>query len=290
MKHASSARSGLDRTVLFTQLLVPAERERLVTLFKLEWLAYVGIWKRERRVLLDKAAREILCRAACAWAGILLSEHEVYERSRELGAVGGNRRARRRRARAERWLAGTIKRVRSGKLRPPAGSAAHVIAWQPSADGELLSAGVATELLHELLSFIVTGADAIPVIALALHEQPRARAAVRRNSTDRARQFVERLRANTAYAARFTSWLDVRAQPGRHEWRIAARGPGQALALELLESGAELLASVMEYEVSRYDLRRVLEFAGPGLVLWEVTPVAEPPDLETPQEGQLRPD
>lgn len=272
---SAAAGSGINHAKLPARLLAPAKRERLLALFILEWLAYVSLWQKERRVLLDKASREILCRAACAWAGILVSEHHVHKHARQLGAARGNRRARRRRARAERWLAGIVKRIRSSDLHPPAGSAAHVIAWQVDTNGGLLPVATATKLLFDLLHSIVTVADSIPQLALALHEQPRVREAIRREGPERARQFVQDMHAKA------DSVTDRNNRQG---------GALQSIRRELLVSSADLLANVMSYEVSRYDLRRVLELAGPGLVLWEVTPIAGSPDPETPQEGQLRPE
>lgn len=270
---AAAAGSGIDHAELLAGLLAPAEQERLVALFTLEWLAYVCLWKKERRVLLDRASREILCRAACAWAGILLSEHDVHEHARELGTASGNRRARRRRSRAENWLAGIIKRIRIGDLRPPAGSAAQVLACHADVNGKLLPAATAAGLLFNLLHFMVTVADMIPLVALALHEQPRFREVIRREGPERARQFVRGMREKTGSAAARMNLQD---------------GTLESVRQELLVTSAALLASVMDYGVSRYDFRRVLEFAGPGLVLWEVTPIAGSPDPETPQEGQLR--
>ncbi|MGW5721465.1 cytochrome P450 [Amycolatopsis sp. NPDC003865] len=146
--------------------------------------------------------REILTRSVCAWSGVPLAESEVDRRTRELtamfqyaGSTGPQHWwSRRARTSAERWIADAIGEIRAGRLEPPEQSAAHVIAWHRSVDGELLSPRLAAVELLNVLRPTVAVAVYITFVAQALHEHPVWRRRLEAGQDGEADMFVQEVR------------------------------------------------------------------------------------------------
>jgi fatty-acid peroxygenase len=134
-------------------------------------------------VVLFDEAEELLCRAACEWAGAPLAETEVTRRTHEMTAMIdapaalGLRywRGRRARQRAEGWARDLVERVRAGGLDTPEGSALRVIATHRGLDGALLDTQIAAVELLNIIRPTVAVARFITFAALALHEHPECR-------------------------------------------------------------------------------------------------------------------
>lgn len=134
------------RKQMFMSLMTPANIEQLAEVMDDQWRAHIGKWESMGEIVLFHFVEEILCRAACEWAGVPLTEAETRQRTREFeamiegaGAAGPrNWRGQLLRARTERWSRGIIEKVRTHELEVAESSAAHVIAWHRDPDGELL--------------------------------------------------------------------------------------------------------------------------------------------------------
>ena len=141
-------RAHRHRKRMFLQLLAPGSFDRLVDLAEAEWRSAAGRWERRDAVVLLPAAQEILCRAACTWAGVPLGEADVSRRTDELaamidgsGAAGPRQwRGQALRRRTEHWLRGMVNDARAGRLELREGSVAHGIARHRDEAGELLDA------------------------------------------------------------------------------------------------------------------------------------------------------
>lgn len=139
------------RKRMFMSLMAPEQIGRLVETTAGAWRAYARRWAAMDEVVLYNELHPLLTHAVCAWAGVLLAESELGRRTEEItalfeyaGSVGPkhwwSRLARRR---ANRWIENIVAQIRAGRLHPPEGTAAHVIAWHRDLNGELLSPRVA---------------------------------------------------------------------------------------------------------------------------------------------------
>lgn len=171
------------RKQMFMSLMSPASIEQLAEVIDDQWRAHIGKWESMGEIVLFHEVEEILCRAACEWAGVPLTESEARQRTREFeamiegaGAVGPrNWRGQLLRAHTERWSRGIIEKVRTHELEVAESSAAYVIAWHRDPDGELLDKKVAAVELINVLRPIVAVARFVTFAALALYEHPECR-------------------------------------------------------------------------------------------------------------------
>src|SRR5205085_11350640 len=75
------------RKEMVLQFTGPGRFDRLVELTEGGFRSAVKEWARLPNVVLHEAAHEILCRAACAWAGMPLPEADVAPRTHEFAAM-----------------------------------------------------------------------------------------------------------------------------------------------------------------------------------------------------------
>lgn len=190
------------RKQLFLSLMTPEAITELVDEVGRQWRAAAREWQTRDHVVLVDEAQELLCRAACAWAGIVLSPGEVGQRTRDLaalietpGAIGPphwcGRRARRR---AERWGAALVRAARQRGDGPPPGSPLHTIAWYRNRDGALLDERLAAVELLNVLRPIVAVSHYVVFLTHALHQQPEHARALSDGSDPERERFVQEVR------------------------------------------------------------------------------------------------
>jgi fatty-acid peroxygenase len=177
---------GLDgevhrqRKQIFMSLMTPEHMAQLTELTRQQWQKAVKVWEQRDRVELLSAAHEVLCRAVCAWSGVLLQESEVNQRTRDLAAMidgsGGVGprfwRARWGREQSETWIKTILDQIRADELEVPENTAAHAFAWHRNLEGNLLDRHVAAVDLLNVLRPTVAIARYIVFAALALHGHP----------------------------------------------------------------------------------------------------------------------
>lgn len=180
---------GLDgeahrhRKRMLMSLMGPVRIAELAGAVAAEWRSSGRDWAARRQIVLYDELPGLLTRAVCAWAGVPLAGQETARRARQLrtlfdgaGATGPRHLwSRLSRKNADRWIAGIVVDIRAGRLHPPDGSAAHVVAWHRQLDGALLSPHVAAVELLNVLRPTVAVAVYITFIAHALHHHPEAR-------------------------------------------------------------------------------------------------------------------
>ncbi len=175
--------SHQHRKSMLLSLMGRASIEKMVDLMTEEWLNFMHRWESRDRVILHGEFEEILCRAACKWAGVPLSNDEAKERTRELaamidgaGSVGPrNLRGHFLRGRTERWARGLIHALRAGKRKFDPKSPISVIATHRGLDGQVLPTRVAAVELINLLRPTVAVARYATFAAHALHFHPECR-------------------------------------------------------------------------------------------------------------------
>ncbi len=168
------------RKAMLLSLQSPAARARLVDLAEREWRSRFERWPRQRSVVLLQEAQAVLCRAACAWAGVpLASVEEEVLRTAEFsamidgaGAVGPRKWLGTALGRHTReWAHGHIAAVRAGRPTEPDSPLA-AIAFHADTNGEVLSTADAAIELLDVLRPVVAVARHIVFGALAMHEHP----------------------------------------------------------------------------------------------------------------------
>jgi fatty-acid peroxygenase len=172
------------RKAMLMSLFGPLERQRLVGLAAAEWRTRFARWPGQGRVMVQQAAEEVLCRAACHWAGIPISAEDADQRTREfstMAAAAGsagplNWRAQLVRSRTRHWARALIDAVRAGQVQPAFDSPLNVIARHRDADGQLIARKHAAAELINLLRPTVAVSRYIAFALLALHEHPQWRA------------------------------------------------------------------------------------------------------------------
>ena len=190
------------RKQMFMSLMAPEAIGALAEETERQWQGRLRAWQAMDQLVLFHELHEILCRAVCAWGGVPLAEAEVGQRTREFaamidaaGAVGPwNWLAILLRRRTERWIEGLVRQVRTRDLAPPEGSALEVIARYRDLHGDLLTPEAAAVELINVLRPTIAVARFTTFAALALHEHPGVREALRRGADGKLERFVQEVR------------------------------------------------------------------------------------------------
>jgi fatty-acid peroxygenase len=152
-----------------------------------EWKAASLRWEQRRGIAVFWEAQEVLCRAACRWAGVELHDSEAQQRARDLwtmvdafGALTPLRHVRGIFAhhRLENWLAPQIARAMAQTGQSPAPAILHVIASHHQPGDSPNAVKQATVTLLNVLRPIVAISSYITFCALALHQYHEARSSL----------------------------------------------------------------------------------------------------------------
>lgn len=226
---------GLDgdahrhRKQMFMTLMTPECVAELGESSDQWWRRYARRWATMDRAVLYDETREILTRSVCEWAGVPLDDSDVGRRTRELtalfdtaGAVGPKYwQGRVARRVAERWIAGVIGDIRTGRVEAPKASAAGVIATFRDSDGALLQPRIASVELLNVLRPTVAVSVFVVFVAHALHQHPGWRERLAAGSDHDAELFVQEVRrfypffpAVAARVAQDFEWKGYRLRGG----------------------------------------------------------------------------
>ncbi len=210
--HGLDGEAHHHRKAMFLDVLARDRVRDLEGMVRAEWSRVVQRLDDDERAgtELFALASEVLCRTVCAWAGVPLADRDAAPTAtmlRELveGATGvGPRhwRGRVARLRADRWAAGLVRDVRSGRLEAPAGSALAVVAAHRRPDGSPLPAHTAGVELLNVVRPAVAVDRLVVFAAMALDEQPAWRERLRASGTQRDRDlehFVLEVRRRTPF-------------------------------------------------------------------------------------------
>lgn len=181
---------GLDgkahqhRKQMFMSLMGPDNIRVLIEDIRLRWHAAIPAWAERDHIELFYETSEILCRAACHWAGVPLQESDVAAKTKDFmalidgsGGVGPRHwRGRRARTKLNKWITEVIEAIRAGQLTPAKGSAAASFAQHRDLKGELLPTKVAAVELNNIIRPIIAIGRFITFSALALHDYPHFKA------------------------------------------------------------------------------------------------------------------
>lgn len=182
--------------------LVTTERIYALTSFVANcWQQCSNRWQQLPAVILQDQAREVLCRAACMWAGVPLREEEVRQRAADfcamtdaLGALGSRHHSgEKARKRTEAWIMDIVANQRR-QGGAPAYSALHAIASFRNAGGQMLDGREAAVDLINLILPIIAISTFIAFAALALHQCPDSAERIQDGDTYYTECFIQEVR------------------------------------------------------------------------------------------------
>lgn len=75
------------RKQMFIDMMAPGQMRRLREATEHEWQCAIEDWQSEDEVVLFDVVHELLCRTACAWADVPLSDDEARQRTQEFAAM-----------------------------------------------------------------------------------------------------------------------------------------------------------------------------------------------------------
>ncbi len=168
------------RKQMFMSLMTPDRLQMIQDIVRQQWQSAALRWQSTVQLELVDEAQQVMCRAACQWAGVPLREQDVQTIANDLasmvdafGAIGDRyKEGRDARQRTEQWVTELVELIRAQRVQTDEHTAAHVISWHRSLDGELLDAKVAAVELINIIRPIVAIAYYVVFSAHALHTYP----------------------------------------------------------------------------------------------------------------------
>lgn len=166
------------RKYLFMSLMTPQQQKQLAEKTAEQWKQAKKQWETKKQIVLFEEAKKVLCKVACEWAGVPLSEREVSVRADDFisivyvfGRVGPEHwKGRIARNRIEDWLEAVIDDTRSGTLHVDEATALYKMAFFQDKKGQHFSTHMAAVELMNVIRPIVAIATYITFAAVALHE------------------------------------------------------------------------------------------------------------------------
>jgi fatty-acid peroxygenase len=192
----------LHKKQLFLSFMNQSNYQKLVQLVKEQWENYSNQWIGQNQISLFDEVNEILCRAACSFAGISLDESEVKSRAKDFsdmidsfGKVGlDHRKGRKARTRTEEWIKNMIEEIRLGERIEQEGTPLHTMAMYQSLEGSQMDQEMAAIELINFIRPIVAISTYITFAALSLHNYPRCKEQLMNGDPAYTNWFVQEVR------------------------------------------------------------------------------------------------
>jgi fatty-acid peroxygenase len=213
------------RKAMFLEVLTPDAVAALGRRAEQEWETAVRRWAGRDRVELFDEAVHVLAASVLPWAGVPATPEELPRLARRLAAVldgfatpgPAYVRAVAARRQVGRWAGQLVRRVRTGELHPPPGSALQAAATLRHVDGRLLPERTAGVALLNVVRPTVAVAWFVAFAGKALHEHPEWRRRIADGDEVALAAFVQEMRRLHPFvpvlAARTRSAQDVLGVP-----------------------------------------------------------------------------
>lgn len=206
--HGKDGEMHKQRKRMHLSMMTPERIEEMKRIAVEELDNKVSKWEKKKKVVLFEEMHEILTRTGCRWAGIPLKENEVKRRTREIGAMvdsfGGSvtrfREGKKARDSQEKWLGDIIKKVRSGKLNPPAYTPAYIVAHHRDINGKKLDIHTAAVELNNSFRPLIATAYFVVFGAMALHEYPQEAEKIKNDQDNYTQMFTQEVRRYYPFA------------------------------------------------------------------------------------------
>ncbi|WP_078392714.1 cytochrome P450 [Shouchella patagoniensis] len=190
------------RKALFMSLMTKDALKEIRAITDKQWKLALSRWDEQDEIILYEEAQKLLCRTACEWAGVPLSDKEVSEKSDWLAsmieataAIGPHHwKGRRARTKTEKWIQGLVKEVREGEIVPDEHTALYQMSWHRELNGELMDVEVAAVEIINIIRPIVAVAIYICFTALAVHQQSDQLEKLKESDETRLQHFIQEVR------------------------------------------------------------------------------------------------
>lgn len=221
------------RKALFMSVMTPGSLHQFTAQLAETWRAYLRRWEQQAGIDLFREAEQVLCRAACAWAGLPFEEQDIAPLARDLSAMidafGGvgprHARGKRARRRAEKWVGGI---VGAGRQYAREDAPLAAVAWFRDVDNRPLSPQVAAVELLNLVRPIIAIARFVAFEAAMLHQHPAWRPRLQSGDAQAVEWFAQEVRRLFP----FTPLLGARVRTP-FEWRGHRFGKGLLVLLDV---------------------------------------------------------
>ncbi|MCF3943199.1 cytochrome P450 [Oceanobacillus alkalisoli] len=198
---------GLDgeahkhRKAMFMSIMSRENLQHFNQLFKQQLRLALNKWERKDEIIFYKEIREVLTRASCLWAGVLVEEDmdkltdEVATLFESAASVGPPHWAgRMNRNKLERRIKGLVEDVRNGKIDPPEPSALYNFSWHQDLDGNYLEPEIVAVEVLNIIRPIVANAVYINFLVLALHKHPDELKKIKTADDEYTKMFIQEVR------------------------------------------------------------------------------------------------
>lgn len=210
-----------QRKQMFMSLMSPKRLEYLSALTEEAWMAAAKRWEGVDQVILLEEAQEIMCRVACNWAGVPVTENEIHQRSFEFGAMidafGGigsrHRKGKKARESSEKWIKEVVNQIRQGKLKVQPETAVSVFSFARE-NNEPIDINVAAVEIINILRPIVAIGTYVAFAGLALYQNPHSADRIEAGDDEYAHWFTQEVRRFYP----FTPFLGARVRES-FEWK-----------------------------------------------------------------------
>jgi fatty-acid peroxygenase len=224
------------RKEAFMSLMNRETVSNFMSLLAEQWKIHLLKWEQMDEVLLFEESRNILCRAACKWAGVPLREDEVVKRAKELiemvDAFGGvgmrNLQGRIARSKTEKWIGSLVEQVRAGDIPVKKGTALEVFSFHRDLEGKQLDTRIASVEVLNIIRPLVAITWFNNFLALALYQYPQYREKLQNGGDAELENFVQEVRRFYP----FTPFLGARARDD-FEWKGYQFSKDQLVLLDI---------------------------------------------------------
>jgi fatty-acid peroxygenase len=246
------------RKALFMSVMTPASLHSFNMQLAENWRAYLRRWEQLPEINLFLEAEEVLCRTACAWAGIPFEEKDIQPLARDLSAMvdafGGvgprHGRGKVARGHAEKWISKMVEKIRAGEQYVRERSPLALVAEHRNLDGELISPKMAAVELINLIRPTVAISYFVTFEAVALHEHPEWQARLQSGDDTAIEWFVQEVRRFFP----FTPILGARVRTP-FEWHGYQFTKGQMVLLDVhgIDHDARTWEDPEEFRPERFE-------------------------------------
>lgn len=191
-----------QRKQLFMSLMSKENLERMDKEMEYQLEKAVEKWKEQSEIILYDEAKELLVKAACAWAGVPLQQEEIKRRTEQITSMfespmafgPSHWRGRNGRNLAEKWIRDLIRQVRNSEIQAEEHTALYTFSQHKDAKGEFLPVKVAAVEILNIIRPISAISIYISFIALTLHQYPELKEKIKTRNSQYYQYFVQEVR------------------------------------------------------------------------------------------------
>lgn len=191
-----------QRKQLFMSLMSKENLERMDKEIEYQLEKAVEKWKEQSEIILYDEAKELLVKAACAWAGVPLQQEEIKRRTEQITSMfespmafgPSHWRGRNGRNLAEKWIRDLIRQVRNSEIQAEEHTALYTFSQHKDAKGEFLPVKVAAVEILNIIRPISAISIYISFIALTLHQYPELKEKIKTRNSQYYQYFVQEVR------------------------------------------------------------------------------------------------